>query len=99
MDNSYYAIETIVTLLSLRDAIATKQSNGGRRVRHYALSKETEQAVDMKKRYLAGEISGADVVEWCYRWIDSHEYTDEEMDYLKKNQYLEWLKGKCTKGG
>ena len=95
MDDAYYAIETIVTLCSLRDAVATKGKDG-RRVRHYVLSKETEQAVNIKRQYVNGAITGAEVVRWCYRWIDAHECTDEEIEYLGRNRYLGWLKEKCT---
>lgn len=98
MNDAYYAIEAVITLLSLRDAAATRRSDG-RRVRHYVLSRETEQAVDIKKKYLKGSLTGAEVVKWCYTWIGSHEFSEDEVDYLKRNRYLGWLREKCTKEG
>lgn len=95
MDKNLYGIETIITLLSLRDSRTTKRR--GIRVRHYVLSRDTEEAVDVKKRYLNGGMSKEEYDAWCLHWIDNHDITEEELRYLERSQYLRWLRDYCTK--
>ena len=95
MDSGIWGIEAIITVLSLRDRKASIVGN--RRVRHYTLSKETEQAVDVKRSYVNGVISTGECKRWVYDWLEHHEFSREEWEYLDRSTYLNWLKSLCTK--
>lgn len=93
MNRSMYAIEILVTLLSRRDMMEYRNSG-----RCYILSPETEKAVDIKKKYVSGRISGDECVAWCQKWVDDHDITDAEWKYLNNNGYLGWIRETCTTG-
>jgi len=85
-----YRIEIIITLLSYWDMKAV--SRNGRRVKQYKLSKETEEAIAIKQAYLKGGMSKDEYEDWCYKWIEAHDISQEDWSYLKRNNYLDWLK-------
>lgn len=71
------AIEKIISELAMKDFLVMNpiDKDGRRRYAHhrpYSLSNETNEAREIKRQYLANEITEAEYKGWCLRYNLTH---------------------------
>ena len=76
------AIDKIIGQLAMKDYLAynPRLSNGKPKYKKhhpYTLSSETNEAREIKRQYLCGDINEEEYKAWCLRWNLTHREEDE----------------------